>query len=272
MLRSVSAFLLLAALAAPGWASAAEAVSAKPDIPVDEIIRQFVQNETEFAKAREVYTYRQSVKVTDYGYNESRPVGQFELVEDIIFGPDGDRTERVVYAPVSTLKSFFMSPEDMQDLRNVQPFVMTNETRQNYDVDYIGTEKIDEIECYVFSVKPKEMEKGERYFQGQVWVDQLDLQIVKTYGRGVGILKKNEDQQFPLFETYRQIIDDKYWFPVYTRADDTLHFQTGDVKMKMVIKYEDYKRFGSEADITFGDIVDDTGSQTGEKPDENPQQ
>ena len=267
MIRSVLASILLAALAAPAGLLGAEA----PSVPVEEIIRQFVQKETDFTKAREAYTYRQSVKVTDYGYNEGRPIGQWELVQDIVFGPNRERTERVVYAPVSTLQSFSLSPQDMEDLRSVQPFVMTNETRHLYDIDYIGEEKIDEIECYVFSVKPKTMEKGERYFQGQVWVDKLDLQIVKTYGRGVGLLKKNEDQQFPLFETYRNIVDDQFWFPVYTRADDTLHFKTGDVKMKMVIKYEDYKRFGSEADITFGDIVDDTGGQTGETPDQDPQ-
>ncbi|MEZ5366282.1 MAG: hypothetical protein R2748_29090 [Bryobacterales bacterium] len=139
---------------------------------------------------------------------------------------------------------------------------MTEETRHEYDIDYIGTEKIDEIDCYVFSIKPKELEKGKRYFQGQAWVDQLDLQIVKTYGKGVGQLKKNEDNQFPAFETYRQQIDGKYWFPVYTRADDVLHFRNGDVRVKMIIKYEDYKRFGSDVDIQFGDIVDETGGQS----------
>src|SRR5690606_6140257 len=105
-----------------------------------------------------------------YGYGESRAIGQWELIQDVIFGPNRERTERVVYAPVSSLQSFSLSPQDMEDLRSVQPFVMTNETRHLYDIDYVGEEQIDEIECYVFSVKPKEMEKGERYFQGQVWV------------------------------------------------------------------------------------------------------
>ena len=258
---------VLAALCVPAL-PAADPVAEQPKVPVEQIIDSFVAKETEFAKAREVYTYRQTVKLTEYNEGD-RPAGSWELVQDIIFGPKRERTERVVYAPVATLRRIQLTPQDEQDLRDVQPFVMTQDTRHEYDVAYIGTERIDEIDCYVFSIKPKTMEKGKRYFQGQAWVDQVDLQIVKTYGKGVGFLKKNEDNQFPAFETYRQQIDGKYWFPVYTRADDVLHFRNGDVRVKMIIKYEDYKRFGSETDIKFGDIVDETGGQS-EKPDQPP--
>ena len=236
--------------------SPAAQAAEEPAIPVETIIQKFVENETQFAKAREDYTYRQSVKMTEYNEG-NKPAGKWELVQDIIFGPNKQRTERVVYAPVATLDRISLTPQDEQDLRDVQPFVMTNDTRPDYDVAYLGTEKIDEIDCYVFSIKPKTMEKGKRYFQGQAWVDQLDLQVVKTYGKGVGVLKKNEDNQFPAFETYRQKIDDKYWFPVYTRADDTLHFRNGDIRVTMVIKYEDYKRYGADVNITFGDEVKD---------------
>jgi hypothetical protein len=258
---------VLAALLVPAL-PAADPVAEQPKVPVEQIVDQFVAKETEFAIAREQYTYRQSVKLTEYNEGD-RPAGSWELVQDVIFGPQKERTERVVYAPVATLRRIQLTPQDEQDLRDVQPFVMTQDTRHEYDVDYIGTERIDEIDCYVFSIKPKTMEKGKRYFQGQAWVDQLDLQIVKTYGKGVGVLKKNEDNQFPAFETYRQQIDGKYWFPVYTRADDVLHFRNGDVRVKMIIKYEDYKRFGSDVDIKFGDIVDETGGQS-EKPDQAP--
>ena len=258
---------VLAALLVPAL-PAADAVAEQPTVPVQKIIDSFIAKETEFTKAREEYTYRQSVKLTEYNEG-NRPAGSWELVQDIIFGPDKERTERVVYAPVATLRRIQLTPQDEQDLRDVQPFVMTEETRNEYDIDYIGTEKIDEIDCYVFSIKPKQLEKGKRYFQGQAWVDQLDLQIVKTYGKGVGLLKKKEDNQFPAFETYRQQIDGKYWFPVYTRADDVLHFRNGDVRVKMIIKYEDYKRFGADVDIKFGDIVDETGGQSG-APDQDP--
>ena len=116
---------------------------------------------------------------------------------------------------------------------------------------------MDEIGCYVFAVKPKKMESGKRYFSGEVWVDDRDLQIVKSYGRATGLLKRGEDQQFPKFETYREQIDGKYWFPTYTLANDTLHFKDEDVRVKQTIRYEDYKQFRSDVTITFGDAVED---------------
>ena len=233
-------------------------------MPVEQLIDQFIAKETEFAQARGNYTYRQTVKILEY--TDSGSVrGKYELVQDIIFTSDGKRNERVVYSPVPTLRNIILTPQDMQDLRDVQPFVMTTDERPDYNVRYIGPEQVDEIETYVFAVKPKELKKGKRYFEGQIWVDQRDLQIVKTYGKGVGLLKKNEDNQFPRFETYRDQIDGKYWFPVYTRADDVLHFRSGDQRIRMIIKYEDYKQFRSDTDIKFGDIVDDTETQ-GEAP------
>ena len=255
---SVSALLLMTAFADPS--SAADAAVGNLPMPVDQIIDSFVEKETEFSEARGNYTYRQTVKILEYT-DSGRVRGKYELVQDVIFSQDGKRTERVVFAPVSTLQNIILTPQDMQDLRDVQPFVMTSRERNDYHVRYIGPEKVDEIECYVFAIKPKQLEKGKRYFEGQIWVDQRDLQIVKTYGKGVGRLKKNEDNQFPRFETYRDQVDGKYWFPVYTRADDVLHFQTGDQRIRMIIKYEDYKQFKSDVDIKFGDIVDDTEGQ-----------
>jgi len=158
-----------------------------------------------------------------------------------------------VRAPVPTLHEISLTPEDMQDLKNVQPFVLTTDNLSKYFIRYLGKEKLDEIDCYSFAVKPKELEKGERYFSGIVWVDDRDLQVVKTYGRGVGIAK---NQQFPKFETYRQQIDGKFWFPTYTIAEDTLHFANNDARIRQVVRYEDYKQFKSTSTITFGDTAD----------------
>ncbi|MEX2261909.1 MAG: hypothetical protein WD696_08145 [Bryobacteraceae bacterium] len=228
----------------------------KQEVDPQEIITKFAAKEAEFAKARENYTYRQTVRILEL--DPSGGVrGKHEMVSDIIFSADRKRTEKVVRAPVSTLRNLQLTPEDEQDLRNVQPFVLTTEEIPKYDIRYLGKQKADEIPCYVFAVKPKKMEAGQRYFEGQIWVDDRDLQIVKTYGKGVGIIKKGSDNQFPRFETYREQIDKKYWFPTYTRADDTLHFQSGPQKIRMIVKYEDYKVFGSESQIKFGEIVNE---------------
>jgi hypothetical protein len=164
--------------------------------------------------------------------------------------------EHVTYSPVSTLVEVNLTPEDMEDLKSVQPFVLTTAELPKYLIRYLGQQKVDEIGCYVFAVKPKKMEPGQRYFEGEVWVDDRDLQIVKSYGRGVGKLKRNEDQQFPKFETYREQIDGKYWFPTYTIANDTLHFKDNDVRMKQTVRYEDYKQFKAKSSITFGGEAD----------------
>jgi hypothetical protein len=234
--------------------------SAAPALPADlapeEIIQKFAAKETEFRRARENYTYKQSVKLEELD-GSGRVEGKWEIVSDIIFGPNKQRVEKVTYAPMNTLHNILLTPQDEQDLRSVQPFVLTSEDIGKYDVHYVGKQKLDEIDCYQFSVKPKTMVKGERYFEGDIWVDDRDLQIVKTYGRGVGQQKKSDDNQFPKFETYREQIDGKYWFPTYTHADDVLHFKNSSQRVRMVVRYENYKRFGSETNVTFGAEVPD---------------
>lgn len=255
-MRMLSAALLLLATVLPA-ADTTEPNEAR----IQEIVQAFAAKEAEFAQARENYTYRQTVRIQEL--DESKRVrGRFEVVSDIIFSPEGKRTERVVRAPVSTLQRIQLTPEDEQDLRNVQPFVLTTKELPKYHVRYLGRQTVDEISCYVFAVKPKQMLKGERYFAGIVWVDDQDLQIVKTYGRGVGLLRKNYDNQFPKFETYRQQIDGKYWFPVYTFADDVLMFQTGPQPIKMIVRYEDYKQFKSDVKIIYGETVGEQPAQT----------
>ena len=221
---------------------------------IDRIVKSFADNEAAFAKAREAYTYRQSAKIQEMD-ESGNPGGKWEVTSDIVFSNDGKRTERVVRAPMATLRNIQLSPEDEQDLRNVLPFVLTSKEISNYHVRYLGRQNADEIPCYVFAVKPKTMEPGKRYFQGEVWVDDRDLMIVKSYGRSAGLLKKGTDQQFAKFETFREQVDGKYWFPTYTVANSTLHFQTGDVPVKLTVKYQDYKQFKAQTTITFGDEV-----------------
>jgi hypothetical protein len=151
----------------------------------------------------------------------------------------------------------------MEDLRSVQPFVLTTGQLPKSFIRYLGRQTLDEISCYVFAVKPKKLEGTQRYFEGEVWVDDQDLQIVKSYGRGIGIAK---NQQFPKFETYREQIDGKYWFPTYTIANDTLHFKDNDVRVRQTVKYEDYKRFKADSTITFGDVADEPKKDEPKKP------
>ena len=228
----------------------------QPPIPPDEIIRKFSEKEKQFRIARGAYTYRQDVKVQELNAND-RVLGEYRSVSDIIFDSSGKRTERIVYAPADTLKGFTLSREDLQDLREIQPFVLTSDEINKYKLNYLGKELIDDIDCFAFDVEPKVLEKGQRYFQGRIWVDDRDLQIVKTYGKAVPDIRKgNNENLFPRFETYREQID-QYWFPTYTRANDTLQFSSGAKRMRMIVKYEKYKKFEADVKLTFGEEAEE---------------
>lgn len=235
---------------------------------IQKIIKTFAANESAFARARENYTYRQSVKLQEFD-GAGLPGGRFERVEDIVFDKEGKRLERVVRAPVASLRMVTMTAEDEQDLRNVLPFVLTSKEIDDYHVRYLGRQKVDEIDTYVFAVKPKTLTVGRRYFNGQIWVDDRDLMIVKSYGRAGGLLKV-QGQQFPKFETYREQIEGKYWFPTFTTANSTLYFPDSVVRLRMTVKYDDYKQFKSDTKITFGDEVTDPGAKAPAAPEPGP--
>jgi hypothetical protein len=225
----------------------------------DQIIRQFAQHESDFRVARENYTYTQEVLVEDLAPNR----GEYRLNSEIVFTPQGRRYEEITYAPQPSLQDFTLSPEDMKDLENIQPFVLTAEDLSKYDVQFSSQEKLDELNTYKFCVGPKRIEKNQRYFQGTVWVDGRDLAVVKTDGKAVPDIIKGDNQNlFPRFVTYRENIESTFWFPTYTRADDVLHFRQGDVHMRMTVRYKNYKRFGSTIQLGKSTEVPGTPSNS----------
>src|SRR6266571_6177176 len=220
-----------------------------PAMPVEEIIQKFTQREEEFRKERDNFTYTQDVTFQTID-PDGQVDGEFHEVRDILFSPDGKRFDKVTFAPVTTITRLIMTQQDFDDIEKVWPFVMTTEELPKYDVKYVGREHVDELNTYVFDLEPKKLEKGQRYFRGRVWVDDKDLQIVKTAGTSTGLLKKKEDQAFPHFENYRENIEGHFWFPTYTRADDLLHFKYGDdVHIRIAVHYSNYKRFTSTIKI-----------------------
>ena len=224
--------------------SESEISSEPPALPVEAIVEKFSQHESEFRKERDNYTYSQTFLIQTIDY-DGNPDGEYRMNSDILFTPDGKRYEKITYAPPDSLRRISMSKQDLDDLKNIQPFVLTTEDLPKYNVTYVGRQIVDELHTYVFDVAPKRIEKDQRYFQGRVWVDQKDLQIVKSYGKAVpDIMKKNNENIFPHFETLRENITGPYWFPTYTHSDDTLHFTSGGVHIRMTVRYANYKRFG----------------------------
>ena len=228
-----------------------------PPVPPEQIIKEFSAKETQFQDALNHYTYRRTARVDEID-DDNKPSGEWYEVDDVIFDPTGRRTERVDFAPPNTLKQIMISPSDLQDLEHGYPFVLTTADVPEYDIKYLGRQKVDEVDCYVFDVRPKTIEKGKRYLNGRIWVDATELQIVVTNGRMVpdDTRKNSEDLHAP-FMTWRQQIDGNYWFPVYTKGEGILHFSGGygymaqDVHIRETIKYTDYKRFGSSSKVFY---------------------
>jgi len=253
------AFVVVLAIACLGLASVSALADEGPLDPAqpkgvtsEEIIQRFAAKEKEFKIALDQYGYRQTVKVQTM--DGDTVDGEYQQVFDVSFDDQGKKVKNVVFAPQSSLQRILMTEQDIDDIENRLPFVLTSDEINQYSILYAGQQQEDDLHCYVFDIAPKQIEGKKRYFQGRIWVDDKDFQIVKTYGKTVPDIRKKKDNEnlFPKFTTYReQVVDGPYWFPVYTRADDTLHFSTGDVKIREIVKYTNYKKFGANVKITY---------------------
>ena len=217
-----------------------------PDI--QKIIRAFTAKETEFRKALGEYAFKRDATIQTIGA-AGEVTGEYHRVSQFVFTDQNERFEKITHFPPPTLTELTFTQEDLEDLGGVQPFALEASKIDQYDFKYVGKEQVDELQTYVFDVAPKVLPKkvSERRFDGRIWVDQDDLQIVKVRGKAV----PQGNQRFPLFETYREQIDGHYWFPTYTSADDELVFPKGQVvHIRMVVRYTDYKHFGSKVKVT----------------------
>ncbi len=254
---SLLAMLFPLALAAQTNCDAGDGTlnSAPPQsISVQDLIQKFAGQEAVFKEARNHYTYTQEVTVETL--DGDTVDGKFKETTDVLYDDQGKRIENVTYAPMNTLTRVSLTKEDYDDFRNHLPFVLTTEDLPEYNIIYAGQQHVDELDTYVFDVAPKKVGKegGPRFFQGRIWVDNRDFQIVKTCGRNVpDTHKKGKENLTPKFVTYREQVDGQYWFPTYTRADDILHFSdgAGDIHIRETLKYTRYKRFGVKTRIIY---------------------
>ena len=223
------------------------------DISPPEIVRKFSAQETMLKDAQTRYSYTMDVSVRTF---DSVTVdGEFRKVSEFSY-PGGVRHEKVKFNPVSTLQRITMSKQDFDDIYERTPFVLNQQDITQYNVLYVGQQKVDELETYVFDAAPKQMEPGKRYFKGRVWVETHDLSVVKSCGKNVPdptatpkqreqARKKHEpvpEEVSPTFVTYRELIDNQYWLPAYVRSDDDLRFANADtIHIKEVIKYQNYR-------------------------------
>ena len=234
---------------------------------VDEIIRKFAAKETQFRQALNSYAFKRDALVQEIGMG-GQVVGEYHRVSDFTFDDKGNRFEKINYFPMPSFTS--VTQEDLEDLGGVNPFALEGGKINQYNFKYAGKERIDELDLYVFDVAPKitpdPKKTKERFFIGRIWVDDRDLQIVKSKGKAIPETKNNK---FPVVETYREQIDGKYWFPTYAYADDDLVFDNGsDLRVRMRVKYTDFVVGRGKVTITeIAEAPEDLKSETAAKPD-----
>ncbi len=231
-------FIALAVCAAPGQQ------------PPKSLLKTIAANGSLFEKELGDYTYRQRFQFFETGPKRG---GDYLEVRDITFNPKGERTEVFLEGPIDRLKRIRMTEEDFRDLRDLQPFVLTEDTLWLYETRYQGVEPCGQGNCFVYAVKPRQILEGQRFLDGRIWVDCKSLQVVQAAGQPVPQIWRDDDKAnlFARFVTIYEQIDGKFWFPVKTVGQDTLPFPSGGVDVRYEILYENYKRFSADATITF---------------------
>jgi hypothetical protein len=216
---------------------------APPSLPTAEIIRRFSQKEDEYLKSRPNYGFRKTIRIQEFAPDGSL-AGEFLRVTDYSKLTDGRIAVKPIEHPQSTLQGIYLAPEDLEALDRIPVFPLTTSQLPKYDLKYLGREQVDEIDCYIFQAKPKAVERSHAYFDGIVWVDSQYLEVVKTYGKWVtdqGDTHGVTQLPFSLFETYRENVDGKYWFPNYQRSDDTLKIKDTEIPIRLIVKWSDFK-------------------------------
>jgi hypothetical protein len=241
-IRFISLALLLIASAAFNVLGQTEPAGGMSPAEADRIIKAFTSKEIQFRRALNSYSFKRDALLQSIGMG-GQVVGEYHRVSLFTFDDQGNRYEKISYFPMSTMNDagVTITPEDIDDLGGINPFALEPDKIDRYTFRYAGREKIDELNLYVFDVAPRVMpdpKKKERLFLGRVWVDDQDLLIVKTRGKGVPETKQNK---FPNVETYREQIDGRYWFPTYSYADEELIFESGgSIHIRMKVRYTDF--------------------------------
>jgi hypothetical protein len=230
-------------------ASVIFAASLPAQEPPANLAKLAAHRETETEAERNEYMYRQTVTLDELDAGGGIRGGYHE-VRDVIFSPTRERTEEIIGKPRNSLKNLILTEEDFRDIRDIQPLVLTDDRLWNYETRFKGEETVDDVDCWVLQVRPRQILEGQRLFDGMVWIDKKEYNIVRMTGRAVPQIRTMKSENlFPAFTTIRKPIDGKHWFPVYTYADDTLQFRGGPQRERLKIEYSGYKRFSAESTL-----------------------
>ena len=217
---------------------------APPSLPPAQIIKGFSQKEDIYVTARPQYSYRKTIRIQEFG-PDGQPSGEYQATYEAGRTSDGKIFEKAISSPQSTLEYLQFEPDDVQRMFRAPEYPLTTSQLPKYVLQYLGTETVDEVECYIFQVHPKTLDRQHPYFDGVIWVDQKYLEVVKTYGKWVTDLGEYRPSSLPfsMFETYRENVDGKYWFPNYSRSEDVVKLKIRNVPVRVTVKWSNFKPF-----------------------------
>ncbi len=210
-----------------------------PPIPEATIIQKFAANEDAQKKLYDNYDFVQDVRIEEL----SNPGGSFEVIGRMYTKPDGKRMWRVLRPIQSTLKFTSFTMDDVQRIVSQPLFFLTSDQIPYYDFLYAGQTQLDQLAPYVFQVKPKQLSPKRVFFQGVIYVDNVDLAIVETYGKFVSEFYENDSKlPFDMYDIYRQNLQGHYWFPTYVRSDAYIMQKDGsELHLRLVIRDSDFQ-------------------------------
>lgn len=269
LLTALSISLLAAPFVLAQQASGGELSPAE----INKIIAAFTAKEIQFRQALNQYSFKRDAVIQSLGMG-GQVIGEYHRVSSFTFDDQGARFEKISFFPMPSFGG--VTNEDLDDLGGINPFALEPSKIDRYIIKYSGKEKIDELNLYVFDISPKVVpdpkKTKERLFVGRVWVDDQELQIVKTKGKGVPETKIN---RFPVVETYREQFGGRFWFPTYSYADEELVFENGStLHIRMQVRYSDFAPARADVRVvdveTGGELQNETGKPSAPKPTPTP--
>jgi hypothetical protein len=212
------------------------------------IIKQFIAAEGQMREKLQQFSFKRAVVLQTIGRN-GEVTGEYLRDSVFVLDDNGNRIEQVLYHPKSSIKAMTITKEDIQDLAGSQLLGFESQDLNRYQLTYRGEEVIDGRQTYKLFASPRQKpdphHMKDRFFVGDIWVDQDTFQVIQLRG----ITEPHGKQRFPTFQTTRETRIEDQFFPTSTTADDVLHFPHKDVHCRLSVRYHEFKRFTGKLTI-----------------------